>query len=682
MNDNAPRSQRPNLKRTTTTSSSAMQTPSSLVAMVKEKIVSDPLWNHFSRSGAWICPYCLSAVRSHEDTRSALVRSIEGHLSRRCPTYRGGTGFPQTTEVIQAKQNYEDIAHLAATDPAWQVFDHEGYWYSPCSLRRVQAVRISNGRFDSFTIQNMVNTLSACEFFKQGTVHRADAVQRARDQWLRAVNLTTNIRQLVQFSLWRYTNTAGEWVCPFCLSAVRDLILRADSDWREAPERMAQHLAFNCQAYVPERPEPKAEASVQKASHNPAGPLPAPALPFQDATKSTSVLRRTPSSTSIFARETPGTAPIPAPTANPPATQNPHAVPTTRMTGRSVPHSERFINPAGMGAPPPIARPVSRENPGTARQSTRIIRTLGPVTTPIQPPRDTSSDIFMGSILDQLKTPLPESEKERTGAVLDWMDAVEKLFPDGKQAEPEPEDDERMRARAVQQSLLQTSPEIPGFRFATRFEACSDVSGDFYEFIRLPDGRLGFAQGDVSGHGIHAALIMSMAKKTLAIYASAGAGPSETLAKVNDSLVDDLGGKIFISMVYGILDPNLNVITWSRAGHNPVIRYNTKTGNLAEIKPKGMVVGMKAGNVFRNSLEEQQTELESGDLFVIYTDGITETMNRQQVEYGVELLMEVVRKHAENGPDNLNKYIMDSVRQFRGGVSAADDSTLLTLAVD
>jgi phosphoserine phosphatase RsbU/P len=262
------------------------------------------------------------------------------------------------------------------------------------------------------------------------------------------------------------------------------------------------------------------------------------------------------------------------------------------------------------------------------------------------------------------------------------MDEVEHRPRTPRPATPHEEESERLRAKEVQRGFLQTAPEVPGFLFATRFEACADVSGDFYEFIRLPDGRIGFAQGDVSGHGMHAALIMSMAKKTLAIYAEAGGTPSETLARVNESLVNDLGGKIFISMVYAILDPDEHIITLARAGHNPVIRYNTKTNALAELKPKGMVVGMKAGGIFRNSLEEQTISVESGDVFVVYTDGITETMNRQQVEYGVELLTEVVRKYATEGPERLINYIMDSVRQFRGGGSPTDDATILVLAVD
>jgi phosphoserine phosphatase RsbU/P len=264
------------------------------------------------------------------------------------------------------------------------------------------------------------------------------------------------------------------------------------------------------------------------------------------------------------------------------------------------------------------------------------------------------------------------------GESLSWMDEVE----EDREQDDRHRDTDRVRARDVQKGLMQDAPKLDGFTFATRFEACHDVSGDFYEFIRLQDGRIGFAQGDVSGHGLQAGLIMSMAKKTLAIYAGLGGGPADVLARTNDALVDDLGGKSFVSMCYAILDPDSRTITWARAGHSPTIRFNVKSRALEEIKPKGMVVGMKKGPLFRKSMEEHVTEVASGDVFLVYTDGITECMNRQQSEYGLELLFEVVRKHASAGADQLLERIMESVRQFRGGTVASDDSTLLALVVD
>ena len=113
--------------------------------------------------------------------------------------------------------------------------------------------------------------------------------------------------------------------------------------------------------------------------------------------------------------------------------------------------------------------------------------------------------------------------------------------------------------------MLADAPELPGWRFATRFAACAEVSGDFYEFIKLDDGRVGFAIGDVSGHGVQAGLIMSMAKKTLEIFAATGLGPADCLARVNEAIARDLGGKMFVSMCYGVLDPAAGELTLAPA---------------------------------------------------------------------------------------------------------------------
>ncbi|MBA3685787.1 MAG: hypothetical protein H0W72_11195, partial [Planctomycetes bacterium] len=237
-----------------------------LASQVKTRLAQDPSWQHFALNGAWICPYCLAGVRGHDDSRAALVRAIESHLARRCSVYRGGSGACHPDETIAAKKTFEDIAHRAASDAAWQVFDHEGFWYSPTSLKRVESVRLTNGRFDSFTIQAMVNHLGHCTAFQRGVVYPAATVQKARDQGMRAVSLAENLRELLQFPLWRYTNATGQWVCPFCLEHIPEVVLRGDADWTTAPEKMAWHLACSCATYVPERPEPKMEALVQQAA--------------------------------------------------------------------------------------------------------------------------------------------------------------------------------------------------------------------------------------------------------------------------------------------------------------------------------------------------------------------------------------------------------------------------------
>ncbi len=632
---------------------------SGITQIVRARLSDDPDWSHVARNGAWICPYCLSAVRGADTTKAALGRAIEGHLDRRCTGWHGGKGTPKVSAEIIARQAYEDIAHLAATDPAWQVFDHEGYWYSPCSLQKVHSVRLANGRFDSFTVRNMVSHLLSCDQYAAGKVMGAGDVQRARDAQVRAGHLIGNIRQLLEYPLWRYADATNHWICPFCLGAIASVPLVSAVDWELAPDRMAWHLAGECPVYVPDRPQTRDEASVRAQAGG------------SEPRQRPSADERRPSGLRI-ARS--GSHPTGSPV------RTPRSSLRTPAPGTSA--QPRIATPV-TGSRIPLTTPL----PGASHIATPIpgsLRTPPPVDPAVPAASPASADPLAGTIFDSFDASTantPHAVADGGDGHFSWMDVVE-AAAESTVPESAGNTADRAKARDVQVGLLGKIPELPGYRFAARFEACEDVSGDFYEFISLPDGRLGFAQGDVSGHGMQAGLIMSMAKKTLSIFASSGGSPAETLAKVNDSLVDDLGGRIFISMTYAILDPSLGTIVWARAGHNPALCLNLLTDEVAEIRPKGMVVGMKKGAIFRNALEEFTTQVRTGDVFLVYTDGINETMNRQNEEYGTELLIEVVRKHGAAGPDTLLDRIMDSVRQFRGGSTASDDSTLLALCVD
>ena len=103
---------------------------------------------------------------------------------------------------------------------------------------------------------------------------------------------------------------------------------------------------------------------------------------------------------------------------------------------------------------------------------------------------------------------------------------------------------------------------------------------------------------------------------------------------------------------------------------------------IKHIKPSGMVVGMKAGKLFASSLQEEIQDVRSGDLLLVFTDGISETMNRQGEEYGFERLEELLLQHGTRSPDEVLDRILDSVRSFRGGVDTQDDMTMMALEVE
>jgi hypothetical protein len=274
-----------------------------------------------------------------------------------------------------------------------------------------------------------------------------------------------------------------------------------------------------------------------------------------------------------------------------------------------------------------------------------------------------------------------ESETEAEPPNLAWMDDLDTSRGDTARQQSRYERSDVHGAVELQKSILGGMPEIPGFALASRFEPSHDITGDFYTFIALENGDTAFALGDVSGHGMQAGLVMSMTKKTIEIYARQGGTPVEVLSKVNDALADDLAGKLFISLVYGIISPERQTITWARAGHTPVLRYNLHSKEQSEIAPAGMVVGMRAGAFFRQSIAEVAQRYAPGDVFLLYTDGIIETTNRDGEEFGPERLAEILRRHASEGPEALVTHVMDHMRHFRGSGPQADDTTLLALAV-
>lgn len=279
-----------------------------------------------------------------------------------------------------------------------------------------------------------------------------------------------------------------------------------------------------------------------------------------------------------------------------------------------------------------------------------------------------------GTRLAEVAEPVPAPAAEAGSS---WMDAAE-----AGAAVAADRDRDLSRARAVQLALMRDAPVVPGYRFATRYESCTEISGDFNQFVAIAEGRIGFAQGDVSGHGVQAGLIMAMANKILELYAAQGLGAKEVVAKVNEALSKDLDGRMFITMTYAELDAATRRVRWVRAGHNPTLLHRRASGRTERLLPKGMMVGAPNAGLFRQVLAEETTALEPGDTFVLFTDGLTEAMDTQDEEFGDERLVAIIERHAAEGPEALVGRIFAELETFMAGRPMADDASLIVLAVD
>ena len=235
-------------------------------------------------------------------------------------------------------------------------------------------------------------------------------------------------------------------------------------------------------------------------------------------------------------------------------------------------------------------------------------------------------------------------------------------------------------ARDIQRILLPAeAPAINGFQISGLNVPARQVSGDYFDYIQVDDERLGVAIADVSGKGVPASLIMAICRSVLRAEAARNPSPADVLRKVNRQLYPDIKEDMFISMAYLILDHQRDGVTLARAGHDAPLLYKRHSQTVTPIKPPGMVVGIDSGNVFDRLTTDFAVPLERNDCLVIYTDGVTEALNTDGDEFGLERAIESVRASATDGAQTIVKKIIEDVRNFTGSLPQNDDITLIAI---
>lgn len=231
-------------------------------------------------------------------------------------------------------------------------------------------------------------------------------------------------------------------------------------------------------------------------------------------------------------------------------------------------------------------------------------------------------------------------------------------------------------AAEIQQGFLPESvPSLPAFSIAVRYEAAQQVSGDFYDFIDLANGCLGLVVADVAGKGMSAALVMALTRTLLRAMVDEASTPLDAVLKTNRILVRDNRSNKFVSLVYMVLDPAKNSLTYIRAGHNLPYHYRAAQEKLVYLGGEGMVLGV----VSDPPMSQQSCFMADGDVVVLFTDGITEAMNDAMQFFGDERLEELIM--AEHGRDVecIADAICQEVKQHRGSTAPSDDFTLIVL---
>jgi sigma-B regulation protein RsbU (phosphoserine phosphatase) len=205
------------------------------------------------------------------------------------------------------------------------------------------------------------------------------------------------------------------------------------------------------------------------------------------------------------------------------------------------------------------------------------------------------------------------------------------------------------------------------------------VSGDFYDYVELSASRLALAFGDVSGKGISAALVMatlhSIVRTQLSLLAQGDGGPrvstAEMVSRVNQQLHTGTSPEKFSTLFFGSYDESESVLSYSNAGHLPPMLI--RGGAVERLDVSGMVVGAFPQAAYESSM----LELKSGDLFVAFTDGITEPENPYGEEFGEQRLIELLVREADHSPQEIIQKTMEDVIAWTGQTALQDDMTML-----
>ena len=226
-------------------------------------------------------------------------------------------------------------------------------------------------------------------------------------------------------------------------------------------------------------------------------------------------------------------------------------------------------------------------------------------------------------------------------------------------------------ALQVQQALFPRQfPADGGLEFAAVCVPARGISGDYYDVMPLPDGRLAFAIADISGKGISAAILMSNLQAVLRMLAAAGHPPGEVCAQLNRHLCQVSVDSRFATLFYGDWDPTQRILSFVNAGHLTPILHGSRGGQ--RLEASGPPLGLFP------EVEHQvgKVALQSGDMMVLYSDGITEARDRQEEDFGEARLEAVIAAHVDKPMREIQEQVLKAVRNW-SGPDAEDDMTLL-----
>ena len=234
-------------------------------------------------------------------------------------------------------------------------------------------------------------------------------------------------------------------------------------------------------------------------------------------------------------------------------------------------------------------------------------------------------------------------------------------------------------AEELQANLLPRKvPQIPGYDVSAYYRPSREVGGDYYDFIEIDADHLGILVADVSGKGIPGSIVMTETRALVKSEAVRTLSPAETLIRVNRVLYNDIKRGMFVTVFYMILALQKGILSCVSAGHNPMVLWRKASNTCHLVNPNGLALGIDKGPLFEKTLKEQKIQLFKGDRFVLYTDGVIESMNLNHEQYGQNKFYLRTKQLADKSSSEFLSLLVNEVEEHQGEATQHDDITIVT----
>ena len=282
-----------------------------------------------------------------------------------------------------------------------------------------------------------------------------------------------------------------------------------------------------------------------------------------------------------------------------------------------------------------------------------------------------------GLPFNQTDFSLAESLAEQVGLAVYNSDAMKIQIEKGKL------DLDLELASNIQSLLLPINlPDTHNVEFAAHYTAAQKIGGDLYDVFKLEDNKIGVAIADVSGKGIAASIIMAICQTNLHHLSRSYDSPANILKAINLEMHASMRRDMFITMIYAIIDVKNESVTLARAGHELPLLYSCSQtgGNLVkQIQSSGIAIGMVPPEIFDSSIADTTVDFNNGDALLLYTDGVTESVNAGGEEFSNKRLVETLCASGHNNAETILKNVITNIERFSGESGQADDLTLITV---